>query len=94
MFLYKWKLFFTWYGVLHLSRRMAIIVRTRKEKALQITRNYCSMLFNFENSFNKKFRNKNSAIFEMILKNYARNISTEARKSTMISDINKNDDRN
>lgn len=65
-----------------------------KKKALQITRNYCSTLFNFENSFNKKFRNKNSTIFEMILKSYARNISTEARKSTMINDINKNDDRN
>lgn len=64
-----------------------------KNKALKITRNFCSTLFNFENSKNKKFRNKKSEIFKIILRSYARNISTEARKSILINDINKHDDR-
>ncbi len=65
-----------------------------RQKALNITKNYCSTLFEFENSKNKKFRNKKPEIFEMILKSYARNISTEARRKTILDDINKNDDRN
>lgn len=64
-----------------------------KEKALRITKNYCSTLFNFENSKNQKFRNKKPEIFKMILRSYARNISTEVRKTILIDDINKNDDR-
>jgi len=62
--------------------------------SLQITKNYCSTLFDFENSKNKKYRNKKKDIFKIVLKSYARNISTEARKKVMISDINSNDDRN
>lgn len=64
-----------------------------KEKALKITKNYCSTLFDFENSKNQKFRNKKPDIFKMILRSYARNISTEARKSVFVNDINKHDDR-
>lgn len=64
-----------------------------KEKALRITKNYCSTLFNFENSKNQKFRNKKPEIFKMILRSYARNISTEVRKTILIDDINKHDDR-
>lgn len=69
------------------------IVNDRK-LALRITKNYYSTLFEFENSKNKKFRNKKKEIFVMILKSYARNISTEARKLKMINDINLCDDRN
>lgn len=65
-----------------------------REKALKITDNYFNGLFEFENNKNEKFRNKKKAIFQMILRSYARNISTEARKSTIANDINKNDDRN
>ena len=65
-----------------------------RETALQITENYISTLFNFENSKNKKFRNKKADTFKMILRSYARNISTEAKKNTFLNDINKNDDRN
>lgn len=64
-----------------------------KEKALKITKNYCSTLFNFENSKNQKFRNKKPELFKMILRSYARNVSTEARKSAIISDISKHEDR-
>ncbi len=65
-----------------------------KEKSLKITNAYCSTLFDFENSKNNKFRNKKKDIFNMIIRSYARNISTEARKLTIIKDINSNDDRN
>lgn len=65
-----------------------------RDKSLKITTNYCQNLFSFENSKNKKFRNKKPKIFEMILKSYARNISTEARRKTMITDVNEHDDRN
>lgn len=65
-----------------------------RDKSLKITTNYCQNLFIFENSKNKKFRNKKPKIFEMILKSYARNISTEARRKTMIADVNEHDDRN
>ena len=65
-----------------------------RETALQITENYISTLFNFENSKNNKFRNKKADTFKMILRSYARNISTEAKKNTFLNDINKNDDRN
>ena len=64
-----------------------------RNKALKITKNYCSTLFSFENTKNQKFRNKKPDIFKMILRSYARNISTEARKSVIINDVNKHDDR-
>ena len=62
--------------------------------ALGITKNYGATLFYFENSKNERFRNKKKAIFEIILRSYARNISTEARRKVMISDANEHDDRN
>lgn len=64
-----------------------------RDKALKITRNYCSTLFDFENTKNNKFRNKKPELFRIILKSYARNISTEARKSVMISDISHHEGR-
>ena len=63
-------------------------------RALRITRNYCSTLFDFENSKNRKFRNKKPSIFSMILRSYARNVSTEARRGKIIADVNAHDDRN
>ncbi len=65
-----------------------------RARALKITKNYCSTLFAFENSKNERFRNKKKTIFEMILRSYARNISTEARRKVMIADVNNHDDRN
>lgn len=64
-----------------------------REFALIKTRNYCETLFNFENSHNSKFRNKKKSIFLMLLKSYARNISTEVKKTTLKNDILENDDR-
>lgn len=64
-----------------------------RTKALRTTRNYCSTIFDFEHSPNKKFRNKKKTIFEMIMRAYARNVSTEVRRTTLIGDIEKRDDR-
>lgn len=65
-----------------------------REKSLRITENYCSNLFSFENSRNKKFRNKKPEVLKMILRSYARNISSEARRTTMLKDIIEHEDRN
>lgn len=51
-----------------------------RNKALKITENYCSTLFEFENNKNAKFRNKKKSIFQMIVRSYARHVSTEARR--------------
>ena len=65
-----------------------------RDKALRITSAYYSTLFEFENSKNAKFRNKKKNIFLMILKSYARNISTEARRKLILDDVNIHEDRN
>lgn len=58
-----------------------------RQVALDVTQNYYDGLFNFENSENDKFRNKKPEILRMLLRSYARNISTEASAQTMIADI-------
>ncbi len=65
-----------------------------RDKALKITSAYYSTLFEFENSKNNKFRNKKKEILLMILKSYARNISTEARRKVILDDVSVHDDRN
>ena len=64
-----------------------------REDALEITQNYCSTLFDFENSKNGKFRNKKPEIFRLILRSYARHISTEARRQTIIDDVSEHEGR-
>ena len=68
-------------------------VLSDKENSLMVTKNYISTLFEFENNPNKKFRNKKQKMFEIILRSYARNISTEVRRSVMIKDIVAHEDR-
>ena len=55
--------------------------------ALDVTRNYYEGLFNFEYSENEKFRNKNPELMRMILRSYARNISSEASLKTIQADV-------
>lgn len=55
--------------------------------ALDVTRNYYEGLFNFEYSENEKFRNKNPELMRMILRSYARNISSEAPLKTIRADV-------
>lgn len=70
-----------------------ISIQDDKELSLEITRNYYDSLFVFESCENEKFRNKSPEIFKMILKSYARNISTEASNSTIIEDIKTSNSR-
>ncbi|MDO5331689.1 MAG: DUF4143 domain-containing protein [Bacillota bacterium] len=61
--------------------------------SLDITQNYFSGLFAFENNKNEKFRNKKPEVFRMVLRSYARNISTECSAQTIIEDIKQTNDR-
>ena len=64
-----------------------------REVALDVTRNYYEGLFYFENSDNEKFRNKKPDVMRMILRAYARNISTEASYKTIVADVTTNENR-
>ncbi len=61
--------------------------------SLDVTQNYYEGLFNFEYCDNEKFRNKNPEILRLILRSYARNISTEAPLKTILADVNGNNNR-
>jgi len=58
-----------------------------RRQALDITRNYVNSLFIFEGSENERFRNKRPEVMKMILRSYARNISTRASNQKILSDI-------
>ena len=64
-----------------------------RDIALDVTRNYYEGLFNIENSDNEKFRNKKPEVMRMILRAYARNISTEASYRTLLADVTTNENR-
>lgn len=57
---------------------------------IEITRNYYNGLFNFEYSENARFRSLKNDLTRALLKSYARNISTEASNTKIISDISEN----
>jgi len=64
-----------------------------KEVALDITRNYYNSLFIFEESEHESFRNKKPELLKAILRSYARHISSEAAKSTIIEDVKQKGER-
>ena len=70
-----------------------IAVLAPRDIAIEITKNYYNGLFVFEDSENERFRNKKPEVLRMILRSYARNISTEAAVSTIISDIRQSNER-
>lgn len=70
-----------------------ISVRTPKDIAVEITKNYYNGLFVFEDCENERFRNKKPEVLKMILKSYARHISTEAAISTIIADVRQSNER-
>lgn len=70
-----------------------ISIQEDKDLGLEITRNYYDSLFVFENSDNEKSRNKKPEVFKMILRSYARNISSEAPNTTIIEDIKSSNSR-
>ena len=64
-----------------------------KDIAIEITKNYWNGLFVFEDCENERFRNKKPEILKMIVRSYARHISTEAAISTIIADVRQSNER-
>ena len=67
-----------------------ISVMAKKEYALNVTRNYYDGLFVVENEsdeFAAFLKNKNIELLHIILRSFARNISTQAKRTGMIKDI-------
>lgn len=64
-----------------------------KEIALEITKNYWNGLFVFEDCENERFRNKKPEVLKMIVRSFARHISTEAAISTIIADVRQSNER-
>ena len=67
-----------------------IAVKAKREYAVNVTRNYFEGLFVVENEsdeFAAFLKNKNVELLQIILKSFARNISTQAKKTVMIKDI-------
>lgn len=58
-----------------------------RETSLDVTSNYFAGLFNFTNSENVNYKNKKPEVLKMILKSFARNISTQASYQTILSDV-------
>ncbi len=64
-----------------------------REQALDITRNYYNSLFIIEESENERFRNKKPEVLKMILRSYARAVSTEASLQTIVRDVRQSNER-
>ena len=70
-----------------------ISVQAPRDIALEVTRNYYNGLFVFEDCENERFRGKKPEVLRMILRSYARHISTEAALSTIIADVKQSNER-
>lgn len=67
-----------------------IAIKAKKEYAINVTNNYYNGLFAIEDEsdeFAEFLKNKNINLLKLVLKTLARNISTQAKNTTMISDI-------
>lgn len=86
---------FTLENVAHLMCRggWPISVLAHQEIAIEITKNYWNGLFAYDDWENEHFRNKKPEVMRMILKSYARHISTEAAISTIIADVRQSNER-
>jgi len=70
-----------------------ISVLAPKDIAIEVTRNYYNGLFIYEDCENERFRNKDPEVLKMIVRSYARHISTEAAKTTIIQDVRQHNER-
>jgi hypothetical protein len=86
---------FTLEEVAHLLCRggWPISVVAPREIAIEITKNYWDGLFVFEDCENERFRNKKPEVLKMIVRSYARHISTEAAIATIIADVRQSNER-
>lgn len=86
---------FTLDNVAHMLCRggWPVSVLAPKEIALEVTKNYYNGLFIFEDCENERFRNKKPEVLKMIVRSYARHISTEASISTITADVRQSNER-
>ena len=70
-----------------------ISVQASEDIAIEITKNYYNGLFVFEDCGNERFRNKKPEVLKMIMRSYARHISTEAAISTIVADVRQSNER-
>ena len=74
-----------------------IAIKAKKEYAINVTDNYYKGLFTIEDGndeFAEFLKNKNIDLLKLILKALARNISTQAKNTSMIADIIASGERN
>lgn len=67
-----------------------ISIKAKKEYAIDVTTNYYNGLFTIENEsdeFNEFLKNKDIDLLKLVLKSYARNISTQTKNTKIIADI-------
>lgn len=70
-----------------------ISVLAPSDIAIEITKNYWNGLFVFEDCENERFRNKRPEVMKMIVRSYARHISTQAAVATIIADVRQSNER-
>ena len=68
-------------------------LQPEREIALDVTSNYYESLFNLGNSENPKFRNKNPDIMRIVMRAYARQVSSQTSTSRILADITARDSR-
>lgn len=68
-------------------------IQLEKDVALEVTSNYYESLFNLGNSENHKFRNKNPEIMKIVMRAYARHVSTQTSTTKILADIAARDSR-
>ena len=67
-----------------------IAIKAQKEYAINVTENYFNGLFTIEDEsdeFADFLKNKNIELLKLVLKTLARNVSTQAKNTSMIADI-------
>lgn len=64
-----------------------------RDIALDVTANYYESLFNLGNSENPNFRNKNPEIMKIVMRAYARHVSTQTPITKILADIVARDSR-
>ncbi|MCM1490389.1 MAG: DUF4143 domain-containing protein [Muribaculum sp.] len=68
-------------------------LQPEKDVALDVTSNYFESLFNLDNSENPKFRNKNPEILRIVMRAFARHVSSQTSTTKILADITARDSR-
>lgn len=68
-------------------------LQPEKDIALDVTANYYDSLFNLSKSESAKFRSKNPEIMRIVMRAYARHVSSQTSTSKILADITARDSR-